>query len=48
MVDVDEVLEKLKIGTQITELEIKGICDKARELLDKLENVASLTCPITV
>ena len=48
MVDVDNILEKLRKGALPTEQEIKGLCDKAREILDQLENVASLQCPITV
>ena len=48
MVDVDEILSKLRKGSLPTEQEIKGLCDKAREILDKLENVALLSCPITV
>ena len=48
MVDVDVILSKLRKGSLPTEQEIKGLCDSAREILDKLENVATLTCPITV
>ena len=48
MVDVDVILSKLCKGSLPTEQEIKGLCDSAREILDKLENVATLTCPITV
>ena len=48
MVDVDVILSKLRKGTLPTEQEIKSICDTARDLLDRLENVAILSCPITV
>ena len=48
MVDVDVVLEKLRKFKLPTEQEIKGLCDKAREILDPLDNVAELECPITV
>ena len=48
MVDVDNILEKLRRVELPTEQEIKGLCDKAREILDKLDNVAELKCPITV
>ena len=48
MVDVDLILEKLRKFILPTEQEIKGICDKAREILDTLNNVAQLECPITV
>ena len=48
MDDVDVVLEKLRKGALPTEQEIKNLCDIAREPLDKLDNVATLSCPITV
>ena len=48
MVDVDVILSKLRKGNLPTEQEIKGLCDQAREILDKLENVATLSCPITM
>ena len=48
MVDVDAILSKLRKGSLPTEQEIKGLCDSARDILDKLDNVATLTCPITV
>ena len=48
MVDVDLIFEKLRKFKLPTEQEIKGICDKAREILDTLDNVAQLECPITV
>ena len=48
MVDVDAILEKLRKFKLPTEQEIKGLCDKAREILDALDNVAQLECPITV
>jgi len=48
MVDVDVILEKLRKFNLPTEQEIKGLCDKAREILDALDNVAQLECPITV
>ena len=48
MVDVDLILEKLRKFKLPTEQEIKGLCDKAQEILDTLDNVAELECPITV
>ena len=48
MVDVDAIIEKLRKFKLPTEQEIKGLCDKAREILDTLDNVAQLDCPITV
>ena len=48
MTDVDLILSKLRQGTLPTEQEIKNICDIARDLLDKLDNVATLSCPITI
>ena len=48
MVDVDVILEKLRKFNLPTEKEIKGLYNKAREILDTLDNVAQLECPITV
>ena len=47
MVDLDKILEKLLQYKLPTEQEIKDLCDKAREILDTLDNVAVLDCPIT-
>ena len=43
MVDVDVILSKLCKGSLPTEQEIKGLCDSAREIFDKLDNVANLS-----
>ena len=48
MIEPDEILSKLKRGSLPTEQEIKELCVKAQEILDPLENVANLECPITV
>ncbi len=48
MVDIDAILEKLRKFNLPTEHEIKQLCDKAREILESLDNVAELNCPITV
>ena len=48
MVDVDAILEKLRKFKLPTEQEIKQLCDKAKEILNPLDNVAELKCPITV
>ena len=48
MVDLDKILEKLHKFELPTEQELQELCDKAREMLDKLDNIAILGCPITV
>jgi len=48
MVDVDVILEKLRKFNLPTEKEIKGLYNKVREILDTLDNVAQLECPMTV
>ena len=48
MVDPDLILEKLRNAKLPTEQEIKSLCDKASEILNTLDNVAELECPITV
>ena len=44
----DKILETLKKGEQVPESDIKTLCDKAREILENLENVAILSCPLSV
>jgi len=46
--EVDGWLEKLYGETELTELEVKSLCEKAREVLSQEENVASVDCPVTV
>jgi serine/threonine-protein phosphatase 4 catalytic subunit len=48
MVDPNKILAKLRKYELPTEAEIKELCDKARELLDNVDNIAILNCPITV
>ena len=48
MAEPDEILEKLRRYELPTELEIKSLCDKAREILDKADNIAMVSSPITV
>jgi serine/threonine-protein phosphatase 4 catalytic subunit len=48
MVDPSEILSKLRNNTLPTEQEVKNLCDKAREILDPLDNIAILHCPISV
>ena len=48
MVDLDKILEKLRQYKLPTEQDVKKLCDKAREILDTLDNVAVLDCPITI
>ena len=46
--NLDDLLERLRKLEIPKESEIKILCDKAKELIIKTPNVASLTCPITV
>ena len=48
MVDLDKIIEKLRKFELPTEQELVELCEKAKEFLDKLDNVAVLGCPITV
>ena len=48
MVDLDKIIEKLRKFELPTEQELVELCEKAKEILDKLDNVAVLGCPITV
>ena len=48
MVDLDKILEKLRQYKLPTEQDVKKLCDKAREILDTLDNVVVLDCPITI
>lgn len=46
--DVDKCIEKLLKFEFVTEKEVKMLCEKAKELLIKEENVIFLDSPITV
>jgi hypothetical protein len=46
--EVDQYIEKLRKCEYILEKEVKKLCDKAKEILSKEDNVIRLTTPITV
>lgn len=46
--DLDEQIERLKKCEYLSETEVKSLCDKARELLIKEENVQAVAAPVTI
>jgi hypothetical protein len=46
--DVDTWIEKLYQCKSLTELEIKLLCEKAREILLEESNVQMVRCPVTI
>jgi len=46
--DTDQWIETLKKCQQLTEQQIKALCEKAREIFMKESNVQSVACPVTV
>jgi len=46
--DIDRYIETLLKCEYIPEEEVKHVCDKAKEILDKMDNVVNLSTPITV
>ena len=46
--ELEKYIEKLKKCEYIMEKEVKLLCDKAKEILNKEENVINLNTPITV
>lgn len=46
--NTDSMLERAYKAELLTELEIKLICSKVKEILAKEKNVKNLTSPITV
>lgn len=46
--EVDKYIEKLRKCEYILEKEVKKLCEKAKEILSKEENVIRLNTPITV
>jgi translation initiation factor 2 beta subunit (eIF-2beta)/eIF-5 len=46
--DLDRHIEKLKKCEYIDEPDVKKLCEKAKEILSKTENVVYLNAPITV
>jgi len=48
MADLDRQIEQLKKCEYIKESEVKSLCDRAKEILMKEENVEKVEAPITV
>ena len=48
MFNLDSVIETLSSCNLPSETEVKELCDRAKEILTKEENVAHLSAPITV
>jgi hypothetical protein len=46
--NLDEQIERLKRCEYLKEVEVKGICDRAREILSEESNVQRVDAPVTV
>merc|ERR1712225_140905 len=46
--DVDKWIETLRQCKPLSEANVKGLCDKAREILQDESNVQPVRCPVTV
>jgi len=46
--DIDKQIEKLKRGEILEESEVKALCDKAREILSKEDNIKRVNPPVTI
>ena len=46
--ELDRYIEKLQKCEYIDEADVKKLCEKAKEILSKTENVVYLNAPITV
>ena len=46
--DYSEELEKLYKGENLTEAELKAICQSCKEILEEEKNVVSIQCPVTI
>ncbi|CAJ0558065.1 unnamed protein product, partial [Mesorhabditis spiculigera] len=46
--DLDGWVEQLYECKQLTELNVKQLCEKAKEILEKESNVQEVKCPVTV
>lgn len=46
--EVDGWLEKLYGEQELSEMEVKSLCEKAREVLSQESNVQGVVCPVTV
>lgn len=45
---LDKQIEKLSNCTPLTEVEVKDLCNKAKEILEKEENVQPVRAPVTI
>jgi len=48
MKELDQWIEQLYECKQLTETQVKTLCDKAKEILSKESNVQEVKCPVTV
>lgn len=46
--DLDNYIEMLMECKQLTELQVKILCEKAKEILSRESNVQEVKCPVTV
>ncbi|OZC11063.1 Ser/Thr phosphatase family protein [Onchocerca flexuosa] len=46
--EVDQWIEQLYECKQLTESQVKTLCDKAKEILQKESNVQEVKCPVTI
>lgn len=46
--ELDSWIEQLNDCKQLTESQVKQLCDKAKEILSKESNVQEVKCPVTV
>ena len=46
--DLDQWIEQLYDCKQLTETQVKVLCEKAREILSRESNVQDVKCPVTV
>jgi len=45
---LDDQIEKLRNRENLSEMELKALCEKAKEILEKESNVQPVKCPVTV
>lgn len=46
--ELDNYIEMLMECKQLTELQVKTLCEKAKEILSRESNVQEVKCPVTV
>eukprot|EP00955_Chlamydomonas_euryale_P049317 354230-Chlamydomonas_euryale.AAC.5 len=46
--DLDDQIDRLLKCEQLTEAEVKALCEKAKEILAQESNVQPVRCPVTV